>query len=42
MKKTNDWVNLSASGAVILGIVFLGLEIRQNTEMMKSQTFATK
>ncbi|MGJ8690198.1 MAG: hypothetical protein ACSHXZ_11850 [Gammaproteobacteria bacterium] len=38
MKKTNDWVNLSASGAVILGIVFLGLEIRQNTEMMKSQT----
>src|SRR5690606_3402123 len=31
-------VNLSASIAVILGIVFLGLEIRQNTEMMRSQT----
>lgn len=34
----NDWMNWSASVAVILGIVFLGLEIRQNTEMMKSQT----
>lgn len=33
-----DWMNLSASFAVILGIVFLGLEIRQNTDMMRSQT----
>lgn len=33
-----DWLNLSTSIAVIMGIVFLGLEIRQNTEMMKSQT----
>lgn len=38
MKKDIEWMNLSASIAVILGIVFLGLEIRQNTEMMKSQT----
>lgn len=38
MKKVSDWMNLSTSVAVILGIVFLGLEIRQNTEMMKSQT----
>lgn len=38
MKKDIEWVNLSASFAVILGILFLGLEIRQNTEMMKSQT----
>ncbi len=37
-KKQHDWMNLSASIAVIMGIVFLGLEIRQNTEMMKSQT----
>jgi phage protein U len=36
--KASDWMNLSASIAVILGIVFLGLEISQNTEMMKSQT----
>lgn len=36
--KTIDWMNLSASFAVIMGIVFLGLEIRQNTEMMRSQT----
>lgn len=33
-----DWMNLSASFAVILGIFFLGLEIRQNTDMMRSQT----
>lgn len=38
MNKQHDWMNLSASIAVIIGIVFLGLEIRQNTEMMKSQT----
>jgi len=38
MKKGSDWMNLSATIAVILGIVFLGLEIRQNTDMMKSQT----
>lgn len=38
MRKKIEWMNLSASIAVILGIVFLGLEIRQNTEMMKSQT----
>lgn len=36
--KAIDWMNLSASIAVILGIVFLGLEIRQNTDMMRSQT----
>lgn len=38
MSKTTDWMNLSASIAVIMGIVFLGLEIRQNTDMMRSQT----
>jgi len=38
MTKTSDWMNLSASIAVIMGILFLGLEIRQNTEMMRSQT----
>jgi len=38
MTKGSEWMNLSASIAVIMGIVFLGLEIRQNTEMMRSQT----
>ena len=38
MSKASDWMNLSASIAVIMGILFLGLEIRQNTEMMRSQT----
>ncbi|MDX1492023.1 MAG: hypothetical protein R3332_12115 [Pseudohongiellaceae bacterium] len=37
-RRNVDWMNLSASIAVILGIVFLGLEIRQNTDMMRSQT----
>jgi len=37
-KRRTDWMNLAASFAVIVGIVFLGLEIRQNTEMMRSQT----
>lgn len=37
MKKVENWVNVAASIGVILGILFLGLEIRQNTEMMHSQ-----
>ncbi len=37
MKKIENWTNLAASLGVILGILFLGLEIRQNTEMMRSQ-----
>jgi hypothetical protein len=36
--KVTNWLNLATSFAVIMGILFLGLEIRQNTEMMKSQT----
>ena len=35
MNKAADWMNLFASIAVIMGIVFLGLEIRQNTDMMR-------
>ncbi len=36
--KTSDWMNLMSSIAVIMGIVFLGMEVRQNTNMMRSQT----
>ncbi|OFE13552.1 hypothetical protein PHACT_10740 [Pseudohongiella acticola] len=36
--KVTNWLNLATSIAVIMGILFLGVEIRQNTEMMKSQT----
>jgi len=36
--KIHHWLNLSTSLAVILGMVFLAFEIRQNTEMMRSQT----
>jgi len=38
MKRFENWTNAAASIGVILGILFLGLEIRQNTEMMRSQT----
>ncbi len=37
MKKIENGVNIAASIGVILGILFLALEIRQNTEMMHSQ-----
>jgi hypothetical protein len=37
MKNFEKWVNIATSMSVLLGILFLGLEIRQNTEMMRSQ-----
>ena len=41
MKNKEDldrWLSLLASVGVIAGIVFLAIEIRQNTEMVRSQT----
>lgn len=38
MDKLNRWLTLLANVGVIAGIVFLGIEIRQNTEMVRSQT----
>ena len=37
MKHLENWINIGSSFGVILGIVFLATEIRQNTEMMRSQ-----
>ena len=37
MRRFENWVNAAASIGVLIGIVFLGLEISQNTEMMRSQ-----
>ncbi len=37
MQRFENWVNVAASIGVLLGILFLGLEISQNTEMMRSQ-----
>ncbi|MFM1897122.1 MAG: hypothetical protein RLZZ385_2196 [Pseudomonadota bacterium] len=37
MKNMDKWVNAATGVGVILGIVFLGMEINQNTDMMKSQ-----
>jgi hypothetical protein len=31
------WLSIFANLAVVAGIVFLGVEIRQNSEMMKAQ-----
>jgi hypothetical protein len=36
--RLNRWLTLIANAAVIAGIVFLGLELRQNTEMMRAQS----
>lgn len=38
MRKIENWMNVAASVGVLIGILFLALEIRQNTEMMRSQT----
>ena len=35
--RIENWVNTLASIGVLMGILFLALEIRQNTEMMQSQ-----
>lgn len=36
--RLNRWLTLVANAAVVAGIVFLGLELRQNTEMMRAQS----
>ena len=37
MRHIEKWVSVATGIGVILGIVFLGMEISQNTEMMQSQ-----
>lgn len=37
-KKLNTWFTLFANLGVIAGIVFLGFEIQQNTDMVRAQT----
>ncbi|HJO12610.1 MAG: hypothetical protein QGG67_11325 [Gammaproteobacteria bacterium] len=37
MGTVSNWVNVGSAVGVLMGIVFLGWEVRQNTEMMKSQ-----
>lgn len=36
------WLNIFANLAVVAGIVFLGIEIRQNTAMMESQIMQSR
>lgn len=38
IEKMNHWLTLMANVGVIVGIIFLGVEIQQNTSMMKAQT----
>ena len=38
MDKLNQWLTLSANVAVLLGIVFVAYELRQNTEATQAQT----
>lgn len=37
LSKLNEWLTLIANTGVLLGIVFLALEMRQNTNMMQAQ-----
>ncbi len=36
LKKLNQWLTLFANIGVLAGIIFLGFEIRQNTQIMKA------
>jgi hypothetical protein len=36
--RVNDWLTLIANVAVVGGIVFLGIEIRQNNELLRSES----
>ena len=38
MNKMNQWMTVTANLAVIAGIVFLGVEIQQNTRAIENQT----
>ena len=38
LEKLNQWIGMSANIGVLAGILFLGLEIKQNTDMMRAQT----
>ena len=38
IEKINTWLTLLANVGVLIGIVFLALEIQQNTEIVKAQT----
>ena len=39
--KLNDWLSLIANVAVVGGIVFLAIEIRQNNELLRSESRQT-
>lgn len=38
LSKLNEWLTLGANLGVLAGIIFLAVELQQNTQMMKSQT----
>jgi len=38
----NRWLTLGANTGVVIGIVFLGLELQQNNELLRSQTQETQ
>jgi hypothetical protein len=38
LSKLNEWLTLLANVGVLVGIIFLALEMRQNTDMTRAQT----
>jgi hypothetical protein len=42
MERLNQWLTLIANFGVIAGIIFLGLEIRQNSDISMSQVYQAR
>ena len=42
MSKLNEWLTLLTNVAVVAGIIFLAVEIRQNNELLQSQLIETQ
>jgi hypothetical protein len=40
-ERINRWLSLAANIGVVVGIIFLAIEIRQNTEMLRSEASVT-
>lgn len=42
LDELNDWLQVVATIGVIASIIFLGLELRQNSDLMKAQIYQSR
>ncbi len=42
LENVNDWLQVVATVGVIASIVFLGFELKQNSELMKAQIYQSR